>query len=57
MFGKTQESLRNQINVKVVTNRKVAVKVAWKPNHKRSYMINEDLIVMEMGMTELKSAK
>ena len=57
VFGKTQENLRNRINVEVVTDRKVAVKRACKPNLKRSYTIHEDLVVMEMGVTKLKLNK
>ena len=40
VFGKTQENLRNRINVEVVTNRKLALKRACKPNLKRSYSIH-----------------
>ena len=57
VFEKTQENLRNQINVDVVTNHKLAVKRACKSNLKRSYKINEDLVVMEMGVTKLKLNK
>ena len=53
VFGKTQENLRNRINVEVVTNRKIALKRACKPNLKRSYSIHEDLVIMEMGVRKL----
>ena len=53
VFGKTQENLRNRINVEVVTNRKLALKRACKPNLKRSYSIHKDLVIMEMGVRKL----
>ena len=53
VFGKRQENLRNRINVEVVTNRKIALKRACKPNLKRSYSIHEDLVIMEMGVRKL----
>ena len=54
VFGKTQENLRNRINVEIITDRNKALKWAAKPNLKRSYTIHEDLVVMEMGITKLK---
>ena len=47
VFGKTQENLRNRINVEIVTSRKIALKRACKPTLKRSYTIHENLVVME----------
>ena len=52
-----QENLRNRINVEVITDRDVALKMVYKPNFKRSYTIHEDLTVMEMRTTKLKSNK
>ena len=57
VFGKTQENLRNRINVEIVTDRNKAIKRAAKPNLKRSYTIHEDLVVMEMGITKLELNK
>ena len=57
VFGKTQENLRNRINVEVVTKRNVALKRVCKPNFKRSYTIHEDLTVIEMATTKLKLNK
>ena len=53
VFGKTQENLRNRINVEIVTNRKTALKRVSKPIIKRSYTIHEDLVVMESYVTKL----
>ena len=53
VFGKTQENLRNRINVEVVTDEKIAKKRVCKPNMKRSYTINENLAVIEMGIQNL----
>ena len=32
VFGKTQENLRNRVNIEVITNRNVALKRACKPS-------------------------
>ena len=53
VFGKTQENLRNRINVEIVTDRKTALKRVSKPIIKRSYAIHEDLVVMESYVTKL----
>ena len=57
VFGKTQENLRNRINVEIVTDRKTALKRAAKPSMKRSETIHEDLVVMETAITNLKLDK
>ena len=57
VFGKTQENLRNRINVEIVTDRKTALKRISKPIIKRSYSIHEDLAVMETYVTKLKLNK
>ena len=53
VFGKTQENLRNRISVEVITDRKIALKRAAKPDFKRSYTIHEDLVVMETRVKKL----
>ena len=57
IFGKTQENLRNRISVEIAINKKVALKRAAKPSLKRSYTINENLVVMETTVRNLKLNK
>ena len=57
VFGKTQENLRNRMNVEVITDRKIALKRVCKPSFKRSQTIHEDLVVMETAVTNLKLNK
>ena len=48
MFGKTMECLRNRISVEIVNDKKIALKRVCKPSLKRTYTINENLVVIEM---------
>ena len=57
VFGKTQENLRNRVNVEVLTNREKAVTRACKPSHKRSFTIREDLVIMQTAVTQLELNK
>ena len=57
VFGKTQENLRNRVNVEVLTNRELALKRACKPTFKRSYTIREDLVVMQTSTANLELNK
>ena len=57
VFGKTQENLRNRVNVEVLTNRELALKRACKPSHKQSTTIHEDLVVMQTAVTNLELNK
>ena len=57
IFGKTQENLRNRISVKIITDEKVAKKLVCKPDMKRSYTINENLVVIEMMIKSLELNK
>ena len=57
VFGKTQENLRNRVNVEVITNREIALKRVCKPTFKRSYTIHEDLTVMQTAVTNLELNK
>ena len=57
VFGKSQENLRNRVNLEVVTNRDVALKRICKPSFKRSQRIREDLVIMETSISNLKLNK
>ena len=53
VFGKTQENLRNRVNVEIITDRKIALKRIAKPSFKRSEIINEDLVIIQNAITTL----
>ena len=57
VFGKTQEKLRNRINVDTITNENMALKRVCKPNFKRSLAVKEDLIIMQTTISNLKLCK
>ena len=53
VFGKTMENLRKQINIEVVTSRKIALKRIAKPSLKRSKIFREDLVGVHMAKPAL----
>ena len=57
VFGKTQENLRNRVNVEVLTNREAALRRVCKPIFKRSYTINENLAVIQTAVANLELNK
>ena len=57
VFGKTQENLRNSINVEVIINQDVALKRVCKPSFKRLQTILEELIIMNTEIANLKICK
>ena len=57
VFGKTMENIRNRVNIKLVTDRKKAEKLAAKPNFKHCNIFDEDLIAIHMKKTSLTMDK
>ena len=53
VFGKTMENIRNRVDIKLVTNKKKAEKLAAKPNFKHCNIFSEDLVAIHMKKTEL----
>ena len=53
VFGKTIENIRKRQNVKIVDNRKLAIKLISKPNFERVTIFHEDLIACHMKKTEV----
>ena len=53
VFGKTMENIRNRVNIKLVTDRKKAEKLAAKPNFKHCNSFCEDLVAIHMKKKEL----
>ena len=54
VFGKCQENLRNRMTVEIITDESIAKKRVCKPSMKRSYIIREDLVVVENQITSLE---
>ena len=57
VFGKTMENIRNRVNIKLVTDKKKAEKLAAKPNFKHCNIFDEDLIAIHMKKTGLTMNK
>ena len=53
VFGKTMENIRNRVNIKLVTDKKKAERLAAKPNFKHCNIFNENLIAIHMKKTIL----
>ena len=57
VFGKTMENIRNHKNIKLVTNEHKYNKYTMKPNFKDDVWFSENLMVVEMGKTEITMNK
>ena len=53
VFGKTMENIRNRVDVKLVSDRKVAEKLSAKLNFKHCTIFDENLIAIQMTRTKL----
>ena len=53
VFGKTMENIRNRVDIKLVTDKKKARKLAAKPNFNHCNIFSEDLVAIHMKKTEL----
>ena len=53
VFGKTMENIRNRLDIKLVTDKNKAEKLAAKPNFNHCNIFSEDLIAIHMKKTEL----
>ena len=53
VFGKTMENIRNRVNIKLVTDKKKAERLAAKPNFKHCNIFNENLIAIHTKKTSL----
>ena len=53
VFGKTMENIRNRVNIKLVTDKIKAEKLAAKPNFKHCNIFNENLIAIHTKKTFL----
>ena len=53
VFGKTMENIRNRVDIKLVTDKKKARKLAAKPNFNHCNIFSEDLFAIHMKKTEL----
>ncbi|XP_065664661.1 uncharacterized protein LOC136086296 [Hydra vulgaris] len=57
VFGKTMENIEKRVDVKLVTNRDEAVKLASRPNYESRTIFDENLIAIHMKRTKLKYNK
>ncbi|XP_065642665.1 uncharacterized protein LOC136074289 [Hydra vulgaris] len=57
VFGKTMENIEKRVNVRLVTDRDMAIKLAAKPNYERRTIFDENLIAIHMKRTKLKYNK
>ncbi|XP_065667193.1 uncharacterized protein LOC136087681 [Hydra vulgaris] len=57
VFGKTMENFENRVDIRLVTDRNEAIKLASKPNFESRTIFDENLIAIHMKRTELKYAK
>jgi hypothetical protein len=57
VFGKTMENIRNRVDIRLVTDENKALKLIRKPNFKKSIIINENLLSIEMEKTNLEFNK
>ena len=53
VFGKTMENIRNRVDVKLVSERKKAEKLAAKPNFEHLTIFDENLVAIHMKRTKL----
>ncbi|XP_065675836.1 uncharacterized protein LOC136092044 [Hydra vulgaris] len=53
VFGKTMENIENRVDVRLITNRDEAVKLASRPNYKSRTIFDENLIAIHMKRTKL----
>ena len=53
VFGKTMENIRNRVDIKLVTDKIKAEKLAAKPNFKHCNIFREKLISVHMKKTNL----
>jgi len=57
VFGKTMENIKNHVDIKLVTEKKEAIKFAAKPNYDRCTIFDDNLIAVHMKKIELKYNK
>ncbi|XP_065654917.1 uncharacterized protein LOC136081522 [Hydra vulgaris] len=53
VFGKTMENIENRVDVRLITNRDEAVKLASRPNYESRTIFDENLIAIHMKRTKL----
>ena len=53
VFGKTIENIRKRQNIKLVDNRKTALRLSSKPNFERATIFDKNLIAAHMKKTEV----
>ena len=57
IFGKTTETKRNRVDIKLITNEKEAKKLISKPNFNHRTIFTENLIAVHMNKTKVYYTK
>ncbi|XP_065652858.1 uncharacterized protein LOC136080174 [Hydra vulgaris] len=57
VFKKTMENIENRVDIRLVTNRNEAIKLASKPNFESRTIFDENLLSIHMKRTKLTYAK
>jgi hypothetical protein len=57
VFGKSMENIRNRVDIRLVTDKKKALRLIKQPNFKDRALINDDLLSIEMVKTKLEFNK
>src|SRR5271169_5740138 len=53
VFGKTMENIENRVDIRLVSDKKEAIKLAAKPNYDKCTIFDDNLIAVHMKRTEL----
>ena len=53
VFGKTMENIENRVDIRLVTDKKEAIKLAAKPNYDKCTIFDDNLIAIHMKRTKL----
>jgi len=53
VFGKTMENIENRVDVRLMTDKEKAIKLAAKLNYDSRIIFDENLIAMHMKRTKL----
>jgi len=53
VFGKTMENIEKRIDIRLVTDKEMALKLVTRPNYDRTAIFNKNLIAGHMKKTKV----
>jgi len=53
VFGKTMENVEKRVDIRLVTDKEMALKLATRPNYDRTTIFNENLIAVHIKKTKV----